>query len=267
MKAFYDLPTSSGTRSTGFGYGKRSDFTLEYTGDSYLDHKTSPGSYKIKSIFEKSTSTGFSFGMTRRSTKNGRNKESYSPKKTPPGPGSYSNNHKAIGTEGKRWTLRPRTISPCPWERTNVEVPGPGAYDPKLDLSENGISFVSKYESTKVARFSPPSFKRFSSKPREMPGPGEYDPKTHMTRDGNYFISNYRSSNACKFSKSSRKFFGEHGHKNPRNSTPGPGEYVTYSDFGGCPPQDTKMNSLSVRSATERKHRGDDTNTRSPSPI
>lgn len=100
-----------------------------------------------------------------------------------------------------------------------------------------------------------------------MPGPGEYDPKTHMASDGNYFISKYRSSTACKFSKSARKFYGEPRHLNPRSSTPGPGEYATYSEFGVCAPQDTRMNSFSVRSATERRLRGDDMNTRSPSPI
>ena len=123
----------------------------------------SPGAYEIKGAFEKNSLTGFSFGISRNTRKNKKSIEVKQSSKTPPGPGAYSSNYKNFGTEGNKWTLRPKTASPSPWDKKKKDVPGPGAYNPKLDLNESGIYFVSNYESSKVTKFSPASFTRFSS--------------------------------------------------------------------------------------------------------
>ncbi len=45
------------------------------------------------------------------------------------GPGMYENNHKKIGTEGPKFSLGVKTQA-----KNNNESPGPGAYEPILEL-------------------------------------------------------------------------------------------------------------------------------------
>lgn len=57
--AFYDLPPIKTSRSPGFGYGTKYDFTQN------VANNPAPTAYKITDNFEPSKKKGFSFGLSR----------------------------------------------------------------------------------------------------------------------------------------------------------------------------------------------------------
>lgn len=89
-----------------------------------------------------------------------------------------------------------------------LEGPGPGSYDMQYGISPKGKQFNSKFESSRAARFSPRTSKRFDDKiciffninsfsakrTSWMPGPGAYNPPSTINKYGNYILSGMPSS-------------------------------------------------------------------------
>jgi len=151
-----------------------------------------------------------------------------------PGPGSYAPTQRAIGTEGSKWSLRPRTMSPMESDvRIKKIIPGPGSYQPKWDMDKKGIYYISNFVNTQAKSFTPKQLARFGHKNGESPGPGAYEVKPTISRDGNQFISKFQSSKSIPFSKSERKLYPNIRDESKKDvEVPGPGTYQAPSEFG-----------------------------------
>lgn len=185
-------------------------------------------------MIDSSKNSGFSFGISREECRKRVIETHFIADPTVPGPGSYAPTQRAIGTEGSKWSLRPRTVSPMESEvRIKKVVPGPGSYQPKWDMDKQGIYYISKFVNTQARSFTPKQLTRFVNKNQEFPGPGAYEVKTTISRDGNQFISKFQSSKSIPFSKSERKFYPNIRDESKKDvQVPGPGAYRAPSEFG-----------------------------------
>lgn len=147
-----------------------------------------------------------------------------------PGPGTYTVVPDDFGRNARKYTIRPRTVSPgsrYAGSRHSTEVPGPGTYQPKVDISKTGFYFPSHIPSSRAPKISPSSRQSTFYSVSLTPGPGAYDPKTQISKTGDYYLSSYRSSQSRTFGREKRRT-----HANTRAGTPGPGSYRLPSDFG-----------------------------------
>jgi hypothetical protein len=215
-KAFYDLPEVRATRTAGFGYGTKLDFTKSSA------NNPPPNTYEIKSAFEGNKKRGFSFGLSREAMQV--TGCQFVGEKKSPGPAAYDireSNKSKIS-----FSFRPRTtiealVSP-------KYVPGPGTYPVPQSINERGNYFNSKFSGSKATLFSPPRSKRFIELKPGYPGPGTYDNPQSLNPDGSYFVSKFKSSFCRTFSHGMRK-----DASNPSFvGTPGPGSYKLPSEFG-----------------------------------
>ena len=87
--------------------------------------------------------------------------------------------------------------------------PGPGAYESKPVLNNNGVYFVSKFKNSGACTINPSKSARFANyrgtnfidfllkmilvSNKNSPGPGEYSPREQLNPAGSYFVSKYQS--------------------------------------------------------------------------
>jgi len=215
-KAFYDLPEVRATRTAGFGYGTKLDFTKSSI------NNPPPTAYAPKSEFEPSKKKGFSFGLSREAMS--ATGSQFVGEKKSPGPAAYD--VRETNKSKISYSFRPRTtiealVSP-------KYVPGPGTYPVPETINTRGNYHNSKFADSGATLFSPPRSKRFAELKSGNPGPGTYDNPATINPNGSYYVSKFRSSFCRTFSHSMRK-----NTSNPSFvSTPGPGSYKIPSEFG-----------------------------------
>lgn len=132
-----------------------------------------------------------------------------------PGPGTYTVTPK-IGNEAKKYSIYGRTQNHCNIQypifihlvnlTTQRNNPGPGAYEPKIGISSNGVYLVSGYKNSRAPNFSLPTLSRFAyGKNENVPGPGTYGLKTGISDANSNFLSTFRSPKTRTFYHSDRK--------------------------------------------------------------
>ena len=142
---FYTLPSMKMNRSTGFGYGNKSDFT---------QNKNSRTEFiSIKRDFDKGNQRGlkYSFGLGRDSFT-----KAYCPgykniDKNVPGPGKY-NVIKELGADAPKYTLH-TICGERGWINRHMNNPGPGTYQPVVRINSQGRYPVSNISNIKVNNF------------------------------------------------------------------------------------------------------------------
>jgi len=214
--AFYDLPDVRATRTAGFGYGHKSDFTKN------VPNNPPPNTYEIKSAFEAPKKKGYSFGLSRELMLI--TGAQFIGEKSSPGPAAYDT--RELNKTMHSYSFRPRTTIES--LTSPKYVPGPGTYVPAPSLNDRGRYLNSKFKNSCATLFSPPRSKRFEELKPGYPGPGTYENPPSIKEDGSYFVSKFRSSFCRTFSHSIRK--------NPAipsfSNGPGPGSYKLPSEFG-----------------------------------
>mmetsp|Transcript_2740 Transcript_2740/g.4685 ORF Transcript_2740/g.4685 Transcript_2740/m.4685 type:complete len:128 (+) Transcript_2740:430-813(+) len=100
-----------------------------------------------------------------------------------------------IGSEGKKWAFQGRIKNHAePYVINEKEnVPGPGHYEPGMDINKLGVYSLSTISNSRAAAWSP-SKKRFVDQNKhkaEIPGPGEYNPSDYNA--GSYILSNFKN--------------------------------------------------------------------------
>jgi hypothetical protein len=218
-KICYDLPPVRSSRSPGFGYGTKYDFTKETNGNP------SPNSYKLPDTFTgKTKKSGFSFGLGREAMMV--TGSQYVGEKKSPGPGAYDvreTNKMVIS-----YSFKGRTQAPEAMTTTKI-VPGPGAYPAYETINTKGAYYVSKYKNSGANTFAPPSSERWSNRSKiEIPGPGAYELTPGLSPKGSYFVSKFKSSMTRTFGHSLRASASQQN----LSIGPGPGAYKLHSDFG-----------------------------------
>ncbi len=176
-----------GLRSSGFGYGFKSDFTKT---DKY---RPGPTNYELLSCFEQNMAdrkgVGFGYGRD----------EAY--KMGPlgnlnknPGPGTYESKDMksdikfSLGDRTKAKRNKFKMI-----KNSNLDIylasttPAPGTYNIG-GLDSKGIYYLGKYQGSGATVISPTSGHLFGSKRiKRVPGPGTYDPVGGIN-DGRTFL-------------------------------------------------------------------------------
>ena len=181
----YDIPSTKSARAASFGYGMRN--TIQ--GNAW---SPSPGHYKQDSDFDKTKPHGkqFSFGISREAYGKVFIKGNSSPEKTNPGPGSYNLDPK-FAKEAKKFSIYGKSPNHILLTSSRFN-PGPGAYAPKVTISDKGKYPVAGYKNSLAPSFSLPSFKRFQNDETDMkksPGPAAYAPKVGISDTSSSFIS------------------------------------------------------------------------------
>ncbi|CAD8200549.1 unnamed protein product [Paramecium octaurelia] len=135
---YYEPNYFRSTRASGFGYGKKFDFTkIHFYTETYYDPTSSFSNHK-----------GTSFGLGRDLVKY----RTYYQGNRVPGPGAYNkSSNRTVGFKIGEKLSKTQQAS---------EMPGPGTYDPNL-YKQRSISINKKPE-------------RFSTDSTFNPGPGEY---------------------------------------------------------------------------------------------
>jgi len=216
-QAFYDLPAARSTRTAGFGYGTKLDFTKS------VSNNPPPNTYELKSAFEgNNKKKGFSFGLSREAMSV--TGSQFVGDKSSPGPGAYDT--RESNKTMLSYSFRPRTtiealVSP-------KFVPGPGTYPVPEGINSRGNYHISKFTNSGATLISPPRSKRFIEVKSPNPGPGTYDNPATLSQNGSYYVSKFRSSFCRTFSHSMRKNLAL---PNTLNN-PGPGSYKLPSEFG-----------------------------------
>jgi len=217
-QAFYDVPPLRATRTTGFGYSTKYDFTKGGV------NNPPPNTYAIQSIFEvsKKKRKGFSFGLSRDAMASTGSQTVG--EKTSPGPAAYD--VRELNKSKLAFSFRPRTTAePL---TSSKSVPGPGTYPVIEATNLKGKYYLSKFKGSGATSINPPRSKRFIELKDDNPGPGTYVANASISTDGSYFVSKFKSS-LCRT-------FGHSIRKNHSISTivtsPGPGSYRLPSDFG-----------------------------------
>jgi len=217
-KICYDLPPVRSTRSPGFGYGTKYDFTKECNGSP------PPNNYKLPDTFEKKKKTGFSFGLGREAMMV--TGSQYVGEKKSPGPGAYDvreTNKMVIS-----YSFKGRTQAPEAMTTTKI-VPGPGAYPNYETINSKGTYYVSKYKSSGASTFAPPHSERWTDRSKiQIPGPGAYELSAGISPKGSYFVSKFKSSMTRSFGHSMRASASQQN----LSIGPGPGAYKLPSEFG-----------------------------------
>jgi len=230
-QAFYDLPSVKATRTAGFGYGTKLDFTKSAI------NNPPPNSYEIKSDFT-AKKKGYSFGLSREAMQISGGQ--FVGDKNSPGPGAYDT--RETGKTKISFSFRPRTTTDS---LTSPKfVPGPGAYPQLETLTPKGKYYVSKFKSSGATLIAPSRSKRFTELKPGYPGPGTYEPASAISKDGSYFVSKFQASLCRTFSHSMRK----NASMTNVATTPGPGSYKLPSDFGHY--ESAKANKASSQNTT-----------------
>ena len=215
---FYDLPSLKSTRTTSFGFGTKSDFTKKdkqiKTDFNYLD-----------SDFDQKHPHGpkYSFPVGRDKYEKVYYENGKILDKTVPGPGKY-NYLKSFGSDALKFTMKGR-IDPNRVVNPKVKkttMPGPGAYDIVIKTNTKGKYPISNIPNYNSIGYNYDKEKRFNYKYNNFPGPETYPQKQLLGVINN---SKYRSHGPITM-------YGRFGGVNSRLNYPGPGSYITPSDFG-----------------------------------
>ena len=215
---FYDLPSLKSTRTTSFGFGTKSDFTKKdkqiKTDFNYLD-----------SDFDQKHPHGpkYSFPVGRDKYEKVYYENGKILDKTVPGPGKY-NYLKSFGSDALKFTMKGR-IDPNRVVNPKVKkttMPGPGAYDIVIKINTKGKYPISNIPNYNSIGYNYDKEKRFNYKYNNFPGPEKYPQKQLLGVINN---SKYRSHGPITM-------YGRFGGVNSRLNYPGPGSYITPSDFG-----------------------------------
>jgi hypothetical protein len=149
---YVTLPsTLNNTRTTSFGFGRRSDMKSLVGRDS-----PPPTTYSPPSIFDINKNHAPSFGP--RPTSNSRGTKVY---KDIPGPGSY-NPVSGLGRDSPKFSFRPRIEI-----KKTHDIPPPNAYTPSYNVTERSNYSAITFGYGKRSEQATPN--------KETPGPGSYD--------------------------------------------------------------------------------------------
>ena len=142
---FYTLPSMRMNRTTGFGYGHKSDFTK--------NKSCSTEFVSIKRDFDKGNQRGlkYSFGLGRDSFT-----KAYCPgyknlDKNVPGPAKY-NIIKPLGDDAPKYSLH-AICGERGWINKNMNNPAPGTYQPTIKINSEGRYPLSTISNIKASNF------------------------------------------------------------------------------------------------------------------
>ena len=142
---FYTLPSMRMNRTTGFGYGHKSDFTRNKNNRTEF--------ISIKRDFDVGNQRGlkYSFGLGRDSFT-----KAYCPgykniDSSIPGPGKY-NIMKKLGDDAPKFSLYGK-CGDRGWTNKNMKTPAPGTYKPVIRINSEG-----KYPLSTVSNIKTPNF-------------------------------------------------------------------------------------------------------------
>ena len=208
---FYNLPSTLTKRSTAMGFGNRLSFTSKNSDTEFIS---------IKRYFDKNYQPGckFSFGVSR---------DKFSKVYYPglklndtsiPGPGKY-NVRKGPGLNSPKFTMRQKLGKVI---NTRPLSPGPGQYSPVININSEGKYPLSKISNVHTINFGNNRTRRFFYKINNVPGPVTYKLKGLL---GINFVSKYNSGKLISIHR-------KYETKKIIDSTPGPGSYSSFSEFG-----------------------------------
>ena len=235
--SLYILPSTKMTRKTAFGYGNKYDFFKE-------NHKITEF-ISIKRSYDKNFFPGYkySFGLGR---------EKFAKKVIPgfknidmdiPGPAKY-NVLKTIGAESPKYTFR-KLCGKTFWVNKYMDNPSAAEYNVPSCVNMKGKFINSKISNIKGAAFSKDHTNRWTRyKNNEVPGPNAYSLKKSLM--GYNYNSRYKSG---PFIEMHDKLYNE---LKVKSDTPGPGSYLTFSEFGVWVPKGmSRQKHLKKRMNTE----------------
>ena len=150
----YDLPSTQMTRTTTLGWGERSDFTRG---------RRAPIFYKVKRDFDEGTQLGpmYTLGQAREVYKKVYNPNNHQADACVPGPGTYDVKD-TLGEEMPKYSMGTRAYTDENKGRRGF--PGPGTYQNKLEITEEGLVPVSTIENVRQLNFGLYKDKRFNYK-------------------------------------------------------------------------------------------------------
>lgn len=228
-EAIYTLPEVKSKRFTTMGYGTKYDFTKDAKSKS-------PVFYDYISSFDMNHpgAKRFTFGI-------GRERMLKEYDKNVPGPGKYTT-FKPFGYDAPKFTIKGGGIRSST-NAKNDGVPGPGTYKPILYINPQGKFQNSKYRNVSSIDFGKNSCKRFTYGNLPGPSPQDYPQKQLM---GKVFESRFRSYGGITISGRTKNI-------DSRDNYPGPGAYVSFSEFGiyGSPAKNSRT--LEASSAHKEK--------------
>jgi hypothetical protein len=233
---FYDLPSTRMNRTTTLGFGTKYDFTKINKGTEflYLKRDSDKGNY---------IGPQYSFGLSREKFKRvvcpGINIIDLNI----PGPGKY-NIRKKIGENTPKYSIGEK-LKLFSFLNKNNHNPGPANYSPKTNLNKEGKYILSRLRNIKSSSFGLDKEKRFVKTNNNVPGPGSYNIKGLI---GNNFISKYKSGIFITISQRFKKRLIEHNY-------PGPGSYMSFSEFGILTPITRKNKSNIQRSNKDKENK------------
>ena len=221
---FYVLPNTLSKRFTKFGYGNKSDFTRG-------DKNYAPKFYNTGTDFDPKNPHGPKYSFA-----NGREKygkvylESTKPfDKNVPGPGKY-NILKAFGSDAPKVSFKGKYDN-IATKKSQLENGEDGNKNNDKDTKLSSVTIqirptgryaVSQIPNVNSLKFDKDKSKRTKFIANKNPGPGTYESKSLI---GRVFPSQYRSYEPISIAK-------RHNFKDSRSNYPGPGSYITPSDFG-----------------------------------
>lgn len=225
---FYELPSQKMSRFTKFGYPKSEGSRLKNKGTEEEENKGK----EPEKIVEKRRGPCYTFS-------NGR--EKYGKvyldtvkmfDKDIPGPGKY-NYLKKFGSSAPAYTMRARNekLGKGKDEKDKKEGEGgeenklPEPYKVVVKITEKGKYPVSQIPNVNSLKFSYPlnKAKERQYEIKANPGPGTYETKPMIGQ---------RIWDSRYFSYSGRTMLQKYNPKDSRSNYPGPGSYITPSEFG-----------------------------------
>lgn len=214
----YNLPCVMGKRSASIGYGMKSDFTKP--------KKWNAPYYKIGRLYDdnKDEAPKYTFGLSREYfQKVVVGKDSSEINRNSPGPGRYDCLN-LFGSQSPKYTMVKRYATMQ--LGSTVKYPGPGKYNNNMTINTSGKFPLSQFSNTVRAGWSLSKDKRFRNKSPPTPGPNKYNIDSLIKGKPTIFNSRYHSPTARSLSGKYASIF------NVTSTTPGPGSYITFSEFG-----------------------------------
>lgn len=215
---FYELPSTKTKRFTKFGYGNKSDFTK---GDKEIKAEL----YNKGSDFDPAKPHGPKYSFSNGREKYGKvyldSVKMYD--KDIPGPAKYFV-PKTFGSDAPHYSMPGRNENPVTRKnKDDYRSPGPDIYKVVVQISQNGKYPVSGISNVNSMKFGNDKTKRRTYAINKTPGPGEYDSKPMIGQK--IFDSRYHSYGGMSILQKYKV-------KDSRSNYPGPGSYITPSEFG-----------------------------------
>lgn len=226
--AFYNIPSSLSTRSTSFGYGNKYDITtlekerLKIKTPYYDLSRT-----KLSSYYEPPR---YTFGESRdKVTKIVIDGDGGAPASTrinsvSPGPANYNVARSFGNNDAPKYSFRTKIY--YKGKGYVLLSPGPGSYS-NIQINKEGKYPISQYQNISRVPWGMSKSKREVTRINNVPGPGKYSIDGLMNGKGKVYNSKYKSSTARSMGQKLKGIFDKSS-----ESTPGPGSYSTFSEFG-----------------------------------